>query len=156
MWFKIGGFALVAGLLGLLIWLYGGARYHAGEANERTKWEGKVAEANAAQLKGYQLGIANQRQAETVYQRTIETKLVPVTRTIIERAAAYAQTPDGQRVCLPPDRVLALTQARSALFPAPAPTAPSGGGLALRADPPGAQPGRFNVVGAIGAEPRPR
>lgn len=156
MWLKIGGFALVAGLLGLLIFLYGGSRENIGRNKERAIWQGKVAEANAARLAGYQLGIAQQREAETVYQRTIETKIVPVTRTIIERAAAYAQTPAGQLVCLAPDRVLALAEARSTLFPAPAP-APAGGGLAaLRPYGPGPEPRRLDVVGSIGTEPRPR
>lgn len=156
MWFKIGGGLLIAGLLGLLIWLYGGARYHAGQADERTVWQGKVAEANAARLAGYQQGIALQREGETRYERTVTEKIVPVTRTIIERATAYAQTPAGQLVCLPADRVLALTEARSTLFPAPAPATPGGGQGAVRPDATGPEPRRLDGGGSSGTEPRPR
>jgi hypothetical protein len=38
----------VLALVGLLIWLYGGARYHAGELAERLVWQAKTAAAERA------------------------------------------------------------------------------------------------------------
>lgn len=141
---KIGGGLVIAAALFLLVKLYGGAQYRAGksdgELGERVLWQGKVAEAAEAKLTGFQLGIAIQREAETVYQRTITEKLVPVTRTIIERSTAYAQTPDGQLLCLSPDRVLGLEQARGTLFPATPATATGGDQGAVPADAEGQEP----------------
>lgn len=129
-WWKIGGGLILAAALFFLVKLYGGAQYRAGknegQLGERAAWQGKVAEAAEAKLTGFQLGIALQRQAETQYEHTTTERIIPVTRTIIERASAYAQTPAGQLVCLSPDRVLGLDQARGTLFPAPAPVSPGG------------------------------
>lgn len=125
MWWKIGGFALVAGLLGLLVWLYGGSKYKAGRADERTEWQAVVAKAEREKLAAYQQGVASVINADARYIETVRTQIVPVTKTIIERSTAYAATPEGAAVCLPADRVSLLTATRGTLFPAPAP-APAG------------------------------
>lgn len=126
---KIGGIALACAAAFLLVRMYGSAQYKAGktdgELGERVIWQEKAVEAADARLDGFRQGLAQQQEQETVYQRTIE-RVVPIERTIVERATAYAQTPDGQLVCLPTDSVLRLDTARAALFPtAPAPSPPS-------------------------------
>jgi hypothetical protein len=124
MWLKVGGFALVAGLLGLLIWLYGGSKYKTGRADERTEWQAVVAKAEREKLAAYQQGVASVMGADARYIETVRTQIVPVTKTIIERSTAYAATPEGAAVCLPADRVSLLDATRGTLFPAPAAPAP--------------------------------
>lgn len=158
MLWKIGGGLLVAGLLGLAIWLYGGARYAAGQSAgtsaERSLWQDKVVQAERDKLAAYQAGVRSVQTADARYVETIREKVVPITKTIVERTTAYAATPDGASICLAPDRVRWLEQTRSALFP-PAPAAPAGRtDAAVQGDGPGNEPGRLNVEGASRAEPR--
>lgn len=151
-WLKIGGLIGGVALLGFVAFLLinglKASSYKAGQGAERSLWEGKVAEAAQARLAGYQEAIAHQRVAEATYHETVRDRLVPITKTIVERATAYAQTPAGAAMCLDAERVHLLDQTRSALFPA-APTAPAGGGPGgLFALPAHDQPGRLDVLGS--------
>jgi hypothetical protein len=131
MWLKLGGGFLILAVIGLAIWLYGGARYKQGKADEAQAWTQKVVQAERDKLAAYQAGIARGQAAEVGYHETIRERVVPITKTIIERAAAYAQTTDGSSLCLPAERVSWLEQTRSALLP-PSPTpATSSGNSAL-------------------------
>ena len=137
---KIGGGLLVLAVLGLVIWLYGNARYAAGKADERTAWQAKVIDGKNDQLAAYQRGVDSVLAADRGYNETIRERVVPITKTIVERATEYAATPDGSTVCLPADRVLVLDQTTSAFFnPAPAAT-PGGPDGTLPPDPVGHEP----------------
>lgn len=125
MGWKIGGGFLILAVIGLAIWLYGGARYKAGRADERTAWQGELVKAERAKLAAYQQGVDSVLAADADYQEIVRTQIVPVTKTIIERSTAYAATPEGAAVCLPADRVSLLVQTRGTLFPAAA--APAAG-----------------------------
>jgi hypothetical protein len=133
-WAKIGGGLLVLAAFGLVVWMHGKAERSAGASDERAKWEAKVSEAERGRLAAYQAGVASVQVEEARYSNTVREVLVPVTKTIIERTAAYAATPQGAAVCLPADRVQLLTETRSALFPAPAPAAPDGAARPVRPD----------------------
>jgi hypothetical protein len=120
MWWKIGGGFIILAVIGLAIWLYGGARYKQGKADERGAWQEVVAQAERDKLKAFQAGLARVQKAEVEYLTAYRDRIVPVTRTIIERSTAYAQTPEGSELCLPAARVELLAQTRSTLFPASA------------------------------------
>lgn len=126
MWLKIGGGLMVLAVIGLVVWLYGGARYKQGKSDERTAWQAKVVEAERQKLVAYQAGVASVQRADANYIETIREKVVPITKTIIERTAAYAATPEGAAICLLADRVSLLSETRSALFPTSAPSSTSG------------------------------
>lgn len=132
----LGGVALLGFVAYLLITGFGRARYNAGKADSDSAWSQKVIQAERSKLAAYQAGVASVDRAEAVYHETVRDRIIPVTKTIIERSTAYAQTPDGQLICLPADRVLALDQARSTLFP-PAASAPAArDGNTVRSDAP--------------------
>lgn len=124
---KLGGVAIALVAAYFLVTMYGGARYKQGKADEASAWSAKVIEAERDKLAAYQQGVASVQRAEVTYHETIRDRIVPVTRTMIERAAAYAQTPDGASLCLPAERVSWLEQARGTLFP-PAASAPASSG----------------------------
>jgi hypothetical protein len=140
MWLKLGGGFLILAVIGLAIWLYGGARYKQGKADEAQAWTQKVVQAERDKLAAYQAGVARGQAAEAGYHETIRERVVPITKTIIERAAAYAQTPDGSSLCLPAERVSWLEQTRSSLFPSAAPAPASSGDSTMLANPEGTQP----------------
>ncbi len=141
---KIGGGLLIAAALGLLVWIYGGAQYRAGKADgqssERTAWQAAVVKVEREKLAAYQAGVASVQRADDRYITNTREVLVPVTRTIIERAASYGATPEGGSLCLPADRVGLLEQTRATLFPATATGAAPGASGALRPDAVAAQP----------------
>lgn len=146
--YKIGGGLIVLAALGLLLWLYGGARYDAGKSEgastERTRWQDEVVRAERAKLAAYQAGVASVQRADGRYIETIREKVVPLTRTIVERTTEYAKTPAGVAVCLSPDRVLWLEQTRGSLFtPAASGSAPGVAGT-VRPDAPGPEPRRVD------------
>jgi hypothetical protein len=125
MWLKVGGFALVAGFLGLLIWLYGGSRYKTGRADEAAAWQGEVAKA---ERRIADLRVANERlvaEGLSKYVERIEV-IKPVAIRSKETVVRYAQTPAGAAQCLAPERVRGIEQDRAALFPALAQPASSG------------------------------
>ena len=148
MLWKVGGGLLVAGLLGLLLWLYGGAKYRAGKADgtsaERTAWQDKVVQAERDKLTAYRAGVASVQRAEGRYIETVRDRVVPLTRTIIERSTAYAQTPAGAAICLAPDRVSWLDQQRAALFTTAAARAAPVVPDPLRPEPVGEEPRRVD------------
>lgn len=125
-WFKLGGIAVAAFAVWLGLTLFGNARFHAGELTEAVKWQAKVTQGEKDKLAEYQRGVEQGRKAETVYRST-EQIIQPVQTRIIERAAQYANTPSGAAECLDADRVRALDQTRSALFPAAYPGGASSG-----------------------------
>lgn len=152
MWWKIGGGFIILAVIGLAIWLYGGARYKQGKADERGAWQEVVAQAERDKLKAFQAGLARVQEAEVQYHETVRDRIVPVTRTIIERSTAYAQTPEGSELCLAPARVELLAQTRSSLFPAATTPATDSGERPLPPDSPGGIAGWINDQGAGGTE----
>jgi hypothetical protein len=136
---KLGGVAIALVAAYFLVTMYGKARYQAGQSDERTIWQAKVAEAERGKLAAFKDGLARVQAGETVYHETIR-QLPPVTNTIVERSTRYAATPAGAAQCLAPDRVLWLDETRSALFPAAYPPPADGGARALPADSEGEEP----------------
>lgn len=122
---KIGGVAVALLAAYFLVTMYGRARYDAGKADEGRAWQAKALDAERGKLAAFKDGLAQRDAASTVYRETIR-QLPPITNTIIDRTARYASTPDGAVLCLPADRVSGIEQTRSALFPAPTPTAAPG------------------------------
>lgn len=100
-----------------LITMYGSARESKGHSDEAALWSGVVVKAEQDKLKAYQQGVQSVINADVHYTETIREKLVPVTKTIVERATQYAATPDGSSVCLNAERVLGLESSLSTLFP---------------------------------------
>lgn len=122
---KIGGVAVALIAAYFLVTMYGGARYKQGKADSDFAWGQKVIQAEKEKLTAYQAGVASVNLAETGYHETVREKIIPITKTIIERSTEYARTPEGAAICLSPERVQLLAGARSALFPATDPvTAP--------------------------------
>jgi hypothetical protein len=113
---KLGGVAVALVAAYFLITMYGGARYKAGKADEAAAWQVKVAEAERGKLTAYQAGVASVMGADKQYIETVRERVVPVTERIIERAAEYAQTPDGASICLTADRVRELEAFSTGLF----------------------------------------
>jgi hypothetical protein len=144
---KIGGGLLLAAALFVLVKLYGGSQYRAGEtagtSTERTLWQAKVLQAEREKLIAYQAGVRSVQQADARYIETVRERVVPLTRTIVERSIAYEQTPAGAALCLAPDRVRWLEETRSALFATPAPAAAGRAGDALPSDGMDDEPGRI-------------
>lgn len=136
---KIGGVAIALVAAYFLVTMYGGARYDAGKADERTIWQAKVVEAERGKLAAFQAGLAQQRGAETIYRETIR-QLPPITNTIVERAVRYEQTPAGAAVCLDPVRVRLIAETRAALFPTAAPAPAGSGNGTMPSDAPGDEP----------------
>lgn len=130
MLWKIGGVLLALAAAYFVVTMYGGARYDAGKADERTVWQGEVLKAERARLAAFQQGLVQRDRADTVYHETIRT-LPPVVNTIVERSIRYEATPAGAARCLAPDRVQLIAATRSALFPAAASSAAGGGARAL-------------------------
>lgn len=116
-WVKIGGGVLMFALAGLVVWMFGNARYDDGASSERAEWQSKVKEADQAKLAAYEAGVARGQLAARTFHETIE-RIQPVTSTIIERTAEYAQTADGAAQCLPVERVRDIEQTRASLFAA--------------------------------------
>lgn len=123
---KIGGVAVALVAAYFLITMYGGARYKQGKADEAAAWTDKLIVAERQKLTAYQAGVASVMDADKQYIETVREKVVPVTKTIIERATGYAQTPDGAGICLTAERVLGLEQTTGSLFDAATPTSTSG------------------------------
>src|SRR5690242_16728772 len=96
----LGGVALLGFVAYLLITGFGHARYNAGKADSDSAWSQKVIEAEKGKLTAYQAGVASVDRAEAAYHETVRDRIIPVTKTIIERSTAYAQTSEGQSVCL--------------------------------------------------------
>lgn len=115
--------ALVAAYF--LITMYGSARYKQGKADEASAWTQKIVEAEREKLSAYQAGVASVIDADKQYIETVREKIIPVTKTIIERATEYAQTPDGASICLAPDRVSELQAFSRGLFSTTAASASS-------------------------------
>jgi hypothetical protein len=113
---KIGGAAAALLAAYLLVTMYGGARYKSGKADEAAAWQKQVAaqERNMADLRAEneRLGAA----ALNKYVERIET-FKPVLVTNKETVTRYAQTPAGAVQCLSAERVLGITETRTALFP---------------------------------------
>lgn len=151
---KLGGIALACVAAYFLITMYGGARYKQGMSDSDRLWSQKVIDAEKQKLAAYQAGVASVGLAENTYHETVRERIIPVTKTIVEKAAEYAQTDSGTSMCLPSERVQLLDQARSTLFPPAAPvTAPSLDST-LPADSAGSEQGRLNVAGTSGTQPR--
>jgi len=145
---KLGGVAIALLAAYFLVTMYGKARYNQGGADGDVKWSAKVIEAERGKLVAYQAGVASVQREDAQYLTQTREVIVPMTRTIVERAAAYAQTPDGAGQCLNADRVLWLDQTRSALFPAPAAPAPGGLAGSVHPDPQGQGTGWLDEPGA--------
>lgn len=125
LWWKLGGVAIGLVAAYFLITMYGSARYKSGKADERTAWTQELVKAEKEKLVAYQAGVASVMNADKQYIETVREKIIPITKTIIERATAYAQTPDGASLCLPTERVSELEAFTSGLF-APATVTSSG------------------------------
>jgi hypothetical protein len=153
---KLGGVAVALIAAYFLVTMYGSARYRQGKSDSDVAWSQNVIEAEKQKLIAYQDGVNSVHSAEVTYHETIRDRIIPVTKTIVERATEYAQTADGASVCLPVERVRLLDNARSALFPAT--TAPTTGriGGTMQPDATGATTGRINDQSPGGTEPRPR
>lgn len=123
---KIGGVAVALVAAYFLITMYGGARYKQGKADEASAWTEKLVAAERQKLTAYQAGVASVMGADKQYIETVREKVVPVTRTIVERATGYAQTTDGAALCLPAERVHLLEQSTGSLFDT-ATSTPTGG-----------------------------
>lgn len=141
---KIGGGLAVLVAAYFLVTMYGKARYSQGIADSDVAWSMKVIQAEKDKLKAYQDGIASVQAAIITYHETVE-KLVPVTKTIIERARDYAQTDEGALVCLPIERVHGIDETRSTLFPTATPTGTDSGVNGVSPDPARGSTGRINV-----------
>lgn len=134
---KLGGGLFILAAFALVVWFYGKAQYRSGSADSDRLWSEKVIAAERSKLAAYQQGVASVQRSDARYIETIREKIVPITRTIVERGTAYAATPEGASICLAPDRVLWLDQTRSALFPPPAPGPTGGVAATLHPDAPG-------------------
>lgn len=133
-WWKLGMGAVALAAAFLLVTMYGGVQYKRGRADEASAWTAKQVLAEKAKLVAYQKGVETILNSDKSYIETVREKLVPFTKTIIERSTDYAKTPDGQLLCLPPERVLWLDQATANLFDPPATTTASGTHDALSTD----------------------
>lgn len=123
-WWKLGG--VVVGLLAayFLVTMYGSARYKSGKSDERALWTQELVKAEKGKLEAYQAGVASVMEADKQYIETVRERIVPITKTIVERSTEYAQTPAGASICLSSDRVRGLEALTSELFPAA--TTPTG------------------------------
>lgn len=135
MLWKIGGGLLLLAVAFILIRSYGSSQRKLGAADEAKSWEEKVVAAERGKLVAYQAGVASVQAADNRYVETVRDRIIPITKTIIERTAAYAATPAGAFQCLPAERVLWLEQTRSSLFDPAATTAPDSAEPALPSDP---------------------
>lgn len=124
-WWKLGGVAVALVAAYFLVTMYGGARYKQGKADEASAWTQKIVEAERGKLASYQAGVASVMGADKQYIETVREKIIPVTKTIIERSTDYAATADGASICLPADRVRELEAFSSGLFSS---TTPAAGG----------------------------
>jgi hypothetical protein len=136
LWWKLGGVAVMLLAAYFLVTMYGGARYKQGQADSDSAWSAKVIQAEKEKLAAYQAGIASVGVAENTYHETVREKLIPITKTIVERAVEYAQTPEGSSICLPIERVRSLDETRSALFPPASTVTPIGGSPSVSPDGP--------------------
>lgn len=150
---KLGIGAVIAGALFLLVRMYGGKQYELGAANDSLVWQAKVLDAEKGKLAAYQAGVASVHVEDARYVETVRDRIIPITRTIVERSTAYASTPDGASQCLPAERVLWLDQTRSSLFPSTAAPDAGGAGDAVRPDTAVEGTGRLNDESASRAEP---
>lgn len=124
-WWKLGGMAVALVAAYFLVTMYGSARYKQGKADEAAAWTQLAVKAEKEKLAAYQRGVASVIGADKQYIETIREKLVPVTKTIIERSTEYAQTDDGASLCLPSNRVRELEAFTGGLFSTAATTASS-------------------------------
>lgn len=108
-----GGVALA--LAGLLLWLFGQARYDAGQMAERARWE-RVAAKTAQDSAKASIALAR-RSSEAIEAHAREVvRLQPIIQRSKETLRVFHQTPDGARLCLAPDRVRGIEADRAALF----------------------------------------
>lgn len=114
MLWKIGGVAVALLAAYFLVTMYGDARFADGKAEEYAVWQLKVVGAEQDRFAAYREGFAQRGAAQVVYRETV-TKLQPIERRTIERYNDYARTPAGGVLCLAPDRVRAIEDARGAL-----------------------------------------
>ena len=115
-WWKLGGAAVILAAAFLLVRMYGSGQYKRGKADERIVWSERILVAERRAAKQYQAGVQAVLNADKQYIETIREKVVPITKTIIERSTEYAQTPEGASICLPADRVHELESFTSGLF----------------------------------------
>lgn len=150
---KLGGVALACVAAYFLVTMYGGARYKQGASDSDKAWSAKVIQAQKDSMTAFERGVASVNAAEATYHETVRERIIPITKTIVERTTAYAQTPAGNIMCLPPERVRYLDEARSALFPAPSATPAPSGTKPVSTDTPNTVAGWFNDPRASGIEP---
>lgn len=117
-WWKLGLGAVVAAALFLLVTMYGKAQYQRGRADENTAWTKVAIAGEQDKLKEFKSGVAAVMGADTRYIETVREKIIPVTKTIVEKTDAYRQTADGLSICLEPDRVREAEDLTAVLFPA--------------------------------------
>lgn len=102
-------------LLGFVVWLFGNARFNAGELAERDRWK-DAAITHERDVRSIERGWMNRLiDAQATHTERIET-IRPVVLTNKETVTRYAETPAGRALCLAPDRVPGIEQARSLLF----------------------------------------
>ncbi len=140
MWTRILGGAGALALALALAWLYGNARFDAGQSDgklaEASKWQKRVDE-QAAQIAD--LRVANERRVAQAAGRYVETvqRFQPIIVQSNERVREYAATPSGAVQCLAPNRVHGIDADAAALGLQPAAAAASGDGtMQADADPP--------------------
>jgi len=125
MWGRVLAGAGALALALALAWLYGGARYDAGELAERVKWKDVVAdkEREIAALR-----IGNERRVTAAVATFADkiTALQPVIVRSTDTVTKYAQTPAGAVECLSADRVHGIDADAAALGLFSAPATPGG------------------------------
>lgn len=124
LWKLLGGAAFV-GLAGFAIWLYGGARYDAGVANEQARWLKQSAE-DAEKLADKRVADVERGSAAVAANAERIAALVPLLLNSNRSVDDYAKTSAGAVVCRDAERVLAI-DALDALLSTSAEAASLGG-----------------------------
>lgn len=136
MWTRILGGVGALALTLALAWLYGNARYEAGQMRERSEWNALSAKQH--QQRAEELVAAERRvTAATANYADRLAAIEPVVLRSRDTVTRYAQTPAGIALCLSAERVRGIDADASALGLQPDAAAASGDGtLHPNADPP--------------------
>ena len=101
-------------LAAFLVWIFGNARYHAGELAERVKWQDVRIEAAGAQADQRAAFERGRTLAAENYARTIAS-IEPIIVRSTDKVTNYALSPAGRVQCLDADRVRDIQAAAAAL-----------------------------------------
>lgn len=114
MLWKLAAGAGALALAGFLVILFGNARFHAGELDERTKWQDVRAEAAFAKGEQHAAFERGRAVAAETYARTISS-IEPTIVHSTDKVIQYALSPAGRVQCLAADRVHDIQAAAAAL-----------------------------------------